>query len=142
MQLERNVARKDREIAALTAELRALSRPAGNDAGPEKSGGHSSAEGSGDAPPHGRDFARLCLKSQVARLSQLAAMHDLRNADPTGATPHEYFCLFCSICTRPSPRVGKCPYHDPIHALRASLPASLLPLKLAKVSIFNKATVV
>ena len=87
------MARKDREIAALTAELRALdaARPGGGDggaadAGPEKSGGHSSEEGSGDVQPqpHSRDFARLCLQSQVARLAQLAAAQDLRNADPTG----------------------------------------------------------
>ncbi|BDA49095.1 hypothetical protein COCOBI_13-2050 [Coccomyxa sp. Obi] len=87
-QLERSMARKDREIAELTAELRILEGPqsaGAGDAKPER-GNNSGAEGpaAADALPAGREFVRLCLQSQAARLGQLAASHDLRNADPSG----------------------------------------------------------
>lgn len=93
------MAAKDREIAALAAELRALEggRAAGAEAsgrrGPAGAteGGPSSAEGSDDnapaAPDDDRNFLRLGLQSQVSRLRQLAAIHDLHNTDPTGGAP-------------------------------------------------------
>ena len=105
-QLERSMARKDREIAELTAELRILEeprRPAGGrgNASPERGGSSGGAEGPAapDALPAGRDFVRLCLQSQAARLSQLAVAHDLHHADPSGEAPIMRLARACQSTT-------------------------------------------
>ena len=84
------MAKKDREIAELTGELRSLEgqqQPAGGRGeGNSERGGSSGSEGpaAADALSGGRDLVQLCLQSQAARLSQLAVAHDLRHADPSG----------------------------------------------------------
>jgi len=108
------MAAKDREIAALTAELRVLEgcRAAGGEASGQQGPpgaterGPSSAEGSDDnalAAPDDRNFLRLGLQSQVSRLRQLAAIHNLHNTDPTGVAPSPH-----ALLATPASRVPTC----------------------------------